>query len=96
MDVTEWKLSNDIRIILKPTDFKNDQILFSAYSPGGTSLVDNTYFVPAQMADQAISGSGVGSYDALELRKKLAGIRAQARPSISELYENLGGSRLSG
>ena len=91
-DVTEWILSNDIRVILKPTDFKKDQVLFSAYSPGGTSLVDNEDFVPAMNADSSISRSGLGKYSSIELRKKLAGKQAQARPSIGGLYENLSGA----
>ncbi|MGA3245258.1 MAG: pitrilysin family protein, partial [Bacteroidota bacterium] len=37
LGVTEWKLSNGALVVLKPTDFKNDEILFSAYSDGGTS-----------------------------------------------------------
>src|SRR5262249_24357913 len=32
--VTEWKLDNGVRVILKPTDFKKDQVLVSAFSPG--------------------------------------------------------------
>ncbi|UCH11016.1 MAG: insulinase family protein, partial [Fidelibacterota bacterium] len=35
LGVTEWTLANGVRVILKPTDFKNDEILFYAYSPGG-------------------------------------------------------------
>lgn len=92
VDVTEWKLSNGIRVILKPTDFKKDQILMSAYSPGGHSLVADADFVPASYAAQAISGSGIGNLDAKNLRKKLAGIQAQVRPSINDLYESLSGS----
>ncbi|MDA0347870.1 MAG: insulinase family protein [Verrucomicrobia bacterium] len=92
VDVTEWTLSNGVRVVLKKTDFKNDQIIFTSFSPGGHSLVDDADFVSAQSASQTISGSGLGDYDALDLRKKLAGKRAQVRPSIGELYENLGGS----
>lgn len=92
VDVTEWKLSNGIRVVLKPTDFKKDQILMSAYSPGGHSLVQDADFVPASYAAQAISGSGIGKLDAQNLRKKLAGIQAQVRPSIGDLYENASGS----
>lgn len=90
--VTEWKLTNGIRVILKPTDFKKDQVLMSAYSPGGHSLVADADYVPASYAAQAISGSGIGNLDAKNLRKKLAGIQAQVSPSISDLYESLSGS----
>ena len=39
--VTEWQLSNGLRVILKPTPFKEDEILFRAVSPGGTSLASD-------------------------------------------------------
>ena len=90
--VTDWTLSNGIRILLKPTDFKKDQVLVSAYSPGGHSLASDTDFVPASSAANHISRSGIGKLDAQDLRKKLAGKQVQVRPSIGELYENLSGS----
>ena len=66
--------------------------MVSAHSPGGHSLVDNDFYVPAENAGSVISRSGLGSYSSQELSKKKAGIRAQAQPSISSLYENIGGS----
>ncbi len=92
VDVTDWQLSNGIRVVLKPTDFKKDQVSFSAFSPGGHSLASDEDFVSASSADSVIAGSGIGDYKSRDLRKKLAGIRAQARPSIGELYENMSGS----
>ena len=40
LGITEWKLSNGVRVVLKPTTFKQDEILFRAFSPGGTSLAE--------------------------------------------------------
>ena len=37
LGITEWGLSNGVRVVLKPTTFKEDEILFRAVSPGGTS-----------------------------------------------------------
>ena len=34
LGVALWTLSNGVRVQLKSTDFKNDEILFSAHSPG--------------------------------------------------------------
>ena len=48
LGVTEWKLSNGARVVLKPTDFKNDEMLFSAHSNGGTSLVDDENYLSAE------------------------------------------------
>ena len=45
LGITEWQLSNGVRVVLKPTTFKQDEILFRAVSPGGTSLASDEDFV---------------------------------------------------
>ena len=90
--VTEWQLSNGSRVILKPTDFKNDQILFSAYSPGGNSLLPEADYIPALTAAAVVAQSGVGEFSLVELEKKLAGKVAGVSPSIGTLEEGLSGS----
>ena len=40
--ITEWTLSNGVRVVLEPTTFKQDEILFRAFSPGGTSLAQRS------------------------------------------------------
>jgi zinc protease len=90
--ITEWKLSNGARVLVKPTDFKTDQILFTAYSVGGTSLVPDSNFMSAIFASQIAELSGLGKFDRVELEKKLAGKAASVSPSISEVTEGLGGS----
>ncbi len=90
--VTEWTLSNGARVVLKPTDFKQDEILFRAQSPGGTSLVSDADFVAASTASQLIAAGGLGKLSSIELRKALAGKIATASPIIDELSEGLSGS----
>ena len=92
LGVTEWTLSNGIRILLKPTDFKNDQVLFRAYSPGGTSLVEDADFVAASTAAEVVREGGVARFDLVELRKKLAGKVAYVYPWIDDLQEGISGS----
>ena len=36
IDAVQWTLSNGVTVIAKQTDFKNDEVQFSAFSPGGT------------------------------------------------------------
>lgn len=91
LGVTEWTLSNGARVILKPTDFKNDEVLFSAFSPGGTSIVDDRDFNSAIFATALLSESGLGRFGTIELGKALAGTRAGASPYLSELEEGLEG-----
>jgi zinc protease len=90
--VTEWKLSNGARVLVKPTDFKADEVLFSAYSPGGTSLVSDADYMSASNASMIIGRSGVGSFSAVDLNKKLAGKAANASAMIGATSENLSGS----
>jgi zinc protease len=90
--VTEWTLSNGARVILKPTDFKEDEILMRATSPGGISIAPDENLVPANTADQVVTSGGLGAFSALDLEKKLAGKAVFVRPTIGELDEGLAGS----
>ena len=72
-------------MILKPTDFKNDEILISAYSPGGTSLYPDNDIMSAMLASTIVTQSGVGNYDYTGLQKKLSGNTAKLTPYINEL-----------
>lgn len=90
--VTEYKMSNGVRVILKPTTFKNDQILLRAYSPGGHSLYDDKDFMTAQNAANIIDQTGLGKFDLIALEKKLTGATVSMSPYIGELYEGFSGS----
>ncbi len=90
--VTEWTLKNGIKVVLKPTDFKNDQILFSAVSKGGTSLYDLKDFQNARFASTLIPQGGTGEFSQIQLGKFLAGKSLSVYPYISELNEGMSGS----
>ncbi len=90
--ITEWRLENGVRVLLKPTDFKNDEILMSSISPGGTSLVENEQYTSASFATFFLGQSGLGDFDLVELKKALTGKVADASPFIGELNEGLSGS----
>ena len=87
----EWTLSNGARVILKPTDFKADEILVNGFSPGGTSLVPDSAYWRVAFASQLVELGGVGTFDAIALQKKLAGKAAGVSPYISTEYEGLSG-----
>ncbi|HVX38267.1 MAG TPA: insulinase family protein [Gemmatimonadaceae bacterium] len=90
--VTEWRLSNGARVLIKPTDFKADEIRFGAYSPGGTSLVSDADYMSAALASQIMFMSGVGAFNRVDLGKKLAGKAVSLIPSIGPTTEGLSGS----
>ncbi len=90
--ITEWRLSNGVRVVLKPTPFREDEILFRAVSPGGTSLAADADYVIAEPAAQLVASGGVGKFSATDLRKMLTGKTASAQPSIGDYEEGLRGS----
>jgi zinc protease len=92
LDVTVWELANGVRVILKPTDFKDDQILFDSWSPGGTSLAPDADHVAAMTAAWVIQRGGVGAFSLVDLEKVLVGKAVGVSPYISSLYEGLSGS----
>ena len=91
IDALKWTLSNGMTVIAKQTDFKNDEIVFGAFSPGGHSLVADADHVSALYADQLVAGSGVGLHDNVTLDKLLAGKRVSVSPYIGELFEGFSG-----
>ena len=89
--VTTLTLSNGVKVVLKPTDFKNDQIIFTSFGKGGASLASNEDFMSAENAN-LIAQSGVGDFNPTQLSKYLAGKTASASAYISDLYQGFSGS----
>lgn len=89
LNLTDWRLSNGIRVLVKPTDFKADEVMLRGWSPGGTSLVADSEFVDASLASLAVARGGVAAFDAIELQKKLAGKRANVSATIGSLSEDI-------
>jgi zinc protease len=89
---TELTFGNGVRMVLKPTDYKNDEIILSAFSPGGISLYPVSDVMSATIASTIISQSGLGDYDYIGLQKKLSGNTAKLSPYINELREGVSGS----
>ena len=91
LGVTIWKLSNGVQVVLKPTDFKSDEILLSGFSPGGHSLVSDKSYQSAFYADSVAAAGGVGEFTAVQLAKALSGKVASVSASIKELEETVRG-----
>ncbi len=95
LGITEWRLSNGVRVVLKPTTFKQDEILFRAVSPGGTSLASDPDFISADTASMVIAQGGLGGLSRIDLEKVLAGTTAVVRADIGETAEGLAGGASS-
>ncbi len=89
---TEWILSNGVKVIIKPTDFKEDEVLVEAFSAGGTSLASIDFVPSASMASQIVANAGVGEFSSTDLEKMLAGKIINVRPVIGEDFEGFSGS----
>ncbi|MCQ2289246.1 MAG: insulinase family protein [Muribaculaceae bacterium] len=88
---TELTLSNGARVILKKTNYKENEIIMQAESKGGSSLYDKKDYANIAMFDYANLVSGLGQFDNTELDKALAGKQAQVSLSLSTSYERLSG-----
>lgn len=88
----EWTLENGATVVLKTTDFKDDEILFSAWSPGGNSLYGMEDDVSANLAATIMGMSGIADFDNITLDKLLSDKVFSINPYISELREGFSGS----
>lgn len=91
LGTTELTLSNGIKVILKPSDFKNDQVVFSATRFGGQYLFDVKDRTNALFAANVVGQMGVGNFSPNDLRKVLAGKNASVSPRLSNIAEGLNG-----
>ncbi|MCC7031854.1 MAG: insulinase family protein [Acidobacteria bacterium] len=92
LGVTVLTLSNGVEVWMKPTDFKNDQVVFSAYALGGTSRAPEEDFHGAEMVTSLVGVGGMGGFSPVDLSRMLAGKIAQASPRIGTYTQEIGGS----
>ncbi len=92
VDVTVWELANGVRVLLKPTDFKDDEVLIRATSPGGTSLATDEDYVAATTATAVVAQGGLAEFSLVDLQKALAGKAVRVSPFIASIAEGLSGN----
>ena len=92
LETTEWTLANGVTVVHKPTDFKDDEIRFTATSPGGLSTVSNEEYPTLRFASNVIQQSGVGPFDRPALTKYLQGKSVSVSPYINGREEGVNGS----
>ncbi len=92
IDATEITLANGVKVVLKSTDFKNDEVLLRAFSLGGNSVYDDQDYKQANNAARVVSQSGVGNFDNMQLTKKMTGKVVRLNPWIGVLQQGFRGS----
>lgn len=91
LGTTTIEFANGVSVILKPTDFKDDEIVFNATSFGGSSLVGEEDALEAQIIPIIVGNSGVGDLDYNQLTRLLSGKLVQVNPYIRILTEGMNG-----
>lgn len=89
---TVLTLGNGIKVVLKPTEFKQDEIIMTATSPGGSTLFGQADIDNLKVFNDVIGLGGLGNFSAIELGKRLAGKKVSCSPSLGLNDESLNGS----
>ncbi|SDS86363.1 M16 family metallopeptidase [Winogradskyella sediminis] len=92
LGTTTLTLSNGAIVTYKKTDFKNDEILFDAFSYGGTSLYTDEEYKATSNANGGLTEAGVNGFNKVELGKMMSGKIANVRLSIGSYSEGLSGN----
>lgn len=91
-EVTEWTLGNGARILLKPTVFKDNEVLLWAHSWGGTNLYPDKDYRSADASNAIQEQMGYGNFDGVALEKYLQDKTATLHTGVLPLSESLEGS----
>lgn len=91
LGTTTWTLSNGAKVTFKKTDFKDDEIVFTGRSLGGSSLISDADYNKTQFAFPALTEAGVNGFTKSDLTNYLAGKQVSVNPSISNLTESISG-----
>jgi zinc protease len=91
-DATEYTLSNGVKVVVKPTDFKDNDIQFNAMARGGYSCISDDKAASIQFLGYAMSNHGLGTYTNSDLKKYLQGKQVSVNVDLSEYNRELAGT----
>lgn len=92
LGTTTYTLSNKVMVCIKPTDFKNDEVLLKGERFGGFSLYAGQDYQSGQFCNNAVDEMGYGKFTNTDLNKFLQGKIAKINPAVTEYTENIDGS----
>lgn len=96
LGMTVVRFANGVEAWLKPTEFQNDEILYTLSALGGASLAPKDQFVEALLAPALVQVSGIGGHSAVDLQKLLAGKLARASAAVALSTHQISGSARPG
>lgn len=88
---TVMTLSNGIKVVVKSTPFKKDEILMTGTRPGGSTLFGDPDIDNLKVFNEVIDLGGLGNFSAIELSKRLAGKKVSCAPSLGLNDESFNG-----
>ena len=92
LGATTYTLSNGVKVTLKPTAFKSDEIVITGLRKGGTSNYGAADINNARMATDIVDAMGLGQFNPTEISKVLAGKTVDMSASLGELSNEISGS----
>jgi zinc protease len=90
--VTELTLSNGAKVILKPTDFKNDEIVMTSFHKGGITNYGADKKYSGNFSGTIVQTMGVGDFSPTDLTKFLAGKVVRVSPRVSGISVGISGN----
>ena len=84
---TEWTLKNGIKVIVRPSTLKADEVSINAYSKGGCSMLTDEEYYHGAFLGMVMGNSGIGKFSTTELSKQLSGKSAWAYVGVDS-YEH--------
>ncbi len=91
-NATELTLSNGVKVIVKPTKFKENQILFNAIAVGGTSELPDEMAADLIFMPEIMGNAGLGDYTSIDMSKYLQGKQVSVSPSLDNYNRSLSGN----
>lgn len=92
LGITELQYSNGTRVVVKPTNYKQDEMILTGFRKGGTSVYGAADKYSANYATQAIQQMGIGEFSPVDLRKFMAGKNASAGLSVNAITARVNGN----
>ncbi len=89
---TEFTLSNGARVIVKPTDFKQDEVVMTAYRDGGKRSYPASQAANIALIEDVYNLAKMGPFDHTKLEKYLAGKKVSLSYSVGNTADILEGN----
>ena len=89
---TTYTLSNGIKVTIKPTDFKSDEILLKGVKKGGSNNYGASDKSNYNYSTQVVSSMGIGEFSPSDMDKVLAGKNVKVSMSINDVNDAISGS----